>query len=53
MLLQALVLSGHDHDQCTVTHMYNKGQATEVNVISFCIDAILSISYLTIVAVDS
>ena len=31
MLFQALVLSGHDHDQCTVSHMYNNGHATEVN----------------------
>ncbi|KAH6821171.1 Calcineurin-like metallo-phosphoesterase superfamily protein [Perilla frutescens var. hirtella] len=29
LIKPALVLSGHDHDQCTVTHTYNQGRATE------------------------
>ncbi|XP_041991466.1 uncharacterized protein C630.12-like isoform X1 [Salvia splendens] len=32
LIRPALVLSGHDHDQCTVSHMYNNGHATEHTV---------------------
>lgn len=30
--VQVLILSGHDHDQCTVTHMSKHGPVMEVGV---------------------
>ncbi|KAL1533152.1 hypothetical protein AAHA92_33077 [Salvia divinorum] len=32
LIRPALVLSAHDHDQCTVSHAYNNGHATEHTV---------------------
>lgn len=35
--MQALVLSGHDHDQCTVTHESKFGLVKEVSIPRFLI----------------
>lgn len=42
MCLQALILSGHDHDQCTVTHATKYGPVEEVSI--FFLDS-MALSY--------